>query len=97
MPSLKVNSAFSCHPGGERLGQGHGIAAGIGHRGNALQPLQRLLYLGSLGCPGRQLVLEHPVTAARAPNHLAQLEVLGDGELGKGADDGAGRAFELVR
>src|SRR5271156_3834067 len=42
------------HPGGEGLGQGDGVAAGVGHRGHALQTLQRLLDPGSLGCPGRQ-------------------------------------------
>ena len=53
--------------------------------------------------PERRSVVEQTVASAEAnmragaADYLAQLVILGDSELGKCADDGAGGAFELMR
>ena len=95
MPSLKVNSAFSVTQVEIALVSATGSPDGVGDGGDALQPLERRFDLRALRGTGRQLVLEHAVLAARLTHHLAQVVILRHGELGKGADDGAGRALEL--
>ena len=84
-------------PGRKRLGQRNRIAAGVSHRGNALETLQCGFNLGSLRRARGQLVLDDVVAAARPANRLAQLEILRRRQSGECADDGRGGALELLR
>ena len=85
------------YPGRQSLGQRDRIAAGVSHRRDTLQSLQSQLHLGSLGGACRKLIFEYPVPATCAANHLPQLKILRYREFGEGANNCAGRAFQLVR
>src|SRR5579864_6691726 len=81
---------------GNRLSQRHRVALGIGNGVHALQPLQRLFHRRALGGALGQRVLDDAVLAAGPANRLAQLKILGYGQLRERRDHRAVGALELL-
>src|SRR6185437_4265628 len=83
----------------QRLGQGDGVAGGVGDRADALESAQQRFRRGAFGGAGRQGVLHHPVAGAGGAQLLAQLEILRDGEAVESSHHQGGRAaqFRLQR